>query len=201
LSIGNALLNPTLVGAVCVSLYWLIVVLKVIFITPSLGKTPNIVPKEIVGGLSRVIMLPLIMGWVVLIWQVYLYSVVSMALFAWIGAIGCVVALGLTIYCWYYMGGAWRIGIDPKEKNPLVTGGPFKYSRHPIYALSMLLMLSSFLAAQTKGMFVLLCIHWALFFWEALREERHLLKMHGETYRSYMQQTNRFFPGSLCVGE
>lgn len=192
MSTVSSFFNPILLCAICVSLYWLIVIIKVIFITPKLGKVPNVIPREILGGLSRLIMLPLIMGWIFLIWQAYLNSVVGMHLVSMLGAVGCVVALGLTMYCWYYMGTAWRIGIDPKEKNPLVTSGPFKYSRHPIYALSMLLMLCSFLVVQTQTMFVLLCIHWVLFFWEAKREERHLLKMHGDTYRAYMRQTNRF---------
>jgi len=92
------------------------------------------------------------------------------------------------------MGNSWRIGIDPKEKNQLITDGPFKHIRHPIYALSMLLMLGSLLCVQTNVMLVLFCIHWSIFSLEAIREERYLSKIYGETYQNYMNQTNRFLP-------
>jgi protein-S-isoprenylcysteine O-methyltransferase Ste14 len=92
------------------------------------------------------------------------------------------------------MGNSWRIGIDPKEKNTLITDGPFKHIRHPIYALSMLLMLGSLLSVQTSAMLVLFCIHWFIFTMEAIREERYLTKIYGVTYQQYINQTNRFLP-------
>ena len=92
------------------------------------------------------------------------------------------------------MGNSWRIGIDPKEKNTLITDGPFKRIRHPIYALSMLLMLGSLLSVQTPAMAVLFCIHWIIFTLEAIREERYLTNIYGVTYQQYINQTNRFLP-------
>ena len=31
------------------------------------------------------------------------------------------------------MGRSWRMGIDPAEKTSLVTRGPYRWMRHPIY--------------------------------------------------------------------
>lgn len=187
-------LNPIFLCAVCVSLYWLIVVIKVFLITPKIGKAPNVIPKEVLGALSRLVMLPLLLCWIFLPWQAFFLHTSHYNLISWLGAGLAIFALGMSCYCWYYMGSSWRIGIDPKETNDLVTQGPFKYMRHPIYSLSMLLVFACFLGIQTKLMFVVLCIHWLLFIGEACREERYLYKVHGDNYAEYVRNSNRFLP-------
>lgn len=176
------------------STYWLTVLFKVIRMTSKIGKSPNVIPKESLGFLSRLIMVPLIICWIILPWQTAFFNTVLSSPLAWLGSLFCLAGFSLTLYCWYYMGNSWRIGIDPKEKNTLVTDGPFKHIRHPIYALSMLLMLGSLLTVQTNAMLVLFCIHWFIFTLEAIREERYLTKIYGETYQQYIKQTNRFLP-------
>lgn len=186
--------GPALLCALSVSLYWLTVFVKAMRITPKIGKTPNVIPREALGFLSRLIMLPLIIVWICLPWQATFSIMPPFHGIAWVGAIACIMALMLTAYCWHYMGTSWRIGIDPKEKNNLITDGPFKLIRHPIYSLSMLLMLGSFVAVQTQAMFIIFCVHWILFTLEAYKEERYLCKVHGSAYKEYIQKTNRFLP-------
>ena len=97
-------------------------------------------------------------------------------------------------YCWYYMGLNWRIGIDYQEKTTLLNNGPFKKIRHPIYTLSMLLMLGTCLVLQTNLAIILLCAHLFLFSLEAIREEQHMIQKHPLEYVNYIKQTGRFFP-------
>lgn len=186
--------DAALLCAICVSVYWSIVMVKAVLITPKIGKAPNVIPKEALGLFSRLIMLPLILFWIIYPWYAAWMFPSTYPIIAGLGGLGCVIALALTIYCWHYMGSSWRIGIDPKEKNILITDGPFSKIRHPIYALSMLLMLSSWLAVQTHAMFIIFCIHWALFTLEAYREEQYLCETHGAAYQAYMAKTCRFFP-------
>jgi protein-S-isoprenylcysteine O-methyltransferase Ste14 len=190
-----SIINPfALFCALCITSYWAVVVFKVIRMTAKIGKTPNVVPKESLGYLSRAIMLPLIILWIILPWQAAFSSAIVSSKLACLGSIFCFMGFGFTLYCWHYMGTSWRIGIDPKEKNQLITDGPFKHIRHPIYALSMLLMLGSLLCLQSAAILVLFCVHWVIFTLEALREERYLSGIYGETYQHYMNQTNRFLP-------
>ena len=54
----------------------------------------------------------------------------------WIGAVGVVVAVAgivLTLVAQLAMGTSWRIGVDPSERTPLVTGGVFSRVRNPIF--------------------------------------------------------------------
>ena len=143
-------------------------------------------------------MLPVLFGWIFLPWQAAFFASAAMPGLAWLGAACSVIALAVTFYCWYHMGNAWRIGIDPKEKNKLITDGPFKPIRHPIYALSMLLMLGSFLSVQSTLMFIVCCLHWVLFTLETYREENYLGKVYGATYKAYVKRTNRFLPPVSC---
>ena len=195
-----SIINPfALFCALCITSYWGTVVIKVIRITAKIGKSPNVIPKESLGYLSRAIMLPLVILWIAFPWQAAFTTAIISSKLGWMGAVICFVSYLLTLYCWHYMGSSWRIGIDPKEKNKLITDGPFKHIRHPIYALSMLMMLGSLLCLQTVTMLVLFVIHWFLFTLEAVREERYLVKTYGDTYQDYMKHTNRFLPRSRCL--
>lgn len=189
------ILNPfAFFCALCISAYWGTVVIKVIRIKSRIGKSPNIIPKESLGYLSRAIMLPLILFWIVIPWQAAFSKILIPNTLAYLGAFFCFISYISSLYCWHYMGNSWRIGIDPKEKNQLITDGPFKRIRHPIYALSMLLMLGTVFCVQSIPVFIVFCIHWFIFTMEAVREERYLTQVYGETYNQYMKQTNRFFP-------
>ena len=47
------------------------------------------------------------------------------------------------IECWVRMGESWRMAVTPGETTELVTSGLYAHIRHPIYALSIVLMLCS----------------------------------------------------------
>lgn len=180
--------------SLCISLYWLTVFIKSVIITVKIGKAPNVLPKEWQGILSRIFMLPMIIYWLIVPWRTLLSNTPSpLPILSGFGAILACVALGLSYYCWHVMGNHWRIGIDPKEKTQVINNGPFKYSRHPIYALSILLMLATLLTLQSKQALLLSCIHFVLFYFEALREERYMLATHKEDYAQYAAKTARFF--------
>ena len=57
------------------------------------------------------------------------------------------------------MGRSWRIGIDPEEKTQLIFSGPFRIVRHPIYALSILLVLGTLATTPTSAMLVITIVH------------------------------------------
>jgi protein-S-isoprenylcysteine O-methyltransferase Ste14 len=114
-------------------------------------------------------------------------------------AIGLALAMGgiaLTFGAQLAMGDSWRIGVDPEERTQLVTGGPFKLVRNPIYSamiptiLGLVLMVPSVLAIAG-----LLALAAALELQVRLVEEPHLLRTHGEEYASYTARVGRFVPG------
>ena len=103
-------------------------------------------------------------------------------------------ALVLSIDCWLRMGSNWRMAVTPDQQTSLVTSGLYSRVRHPIYALSILLMLCTVVVAPTLPVAAIGAIHIALMIAKALNEERFLCDRHGDSYRRYVRRTGRFLP-------
>jgi protein-S-isoprenylcysteine O-methyltransferase Ste14 len=93
------------------------------------------------------------------------------------------------------------MGIDPAERTSLVVAGPFAYVRHPIYALSQLMMLASVVAVPSYVMIAVGVMHIVLLQWEVRREEAHMLQVHGAAYTDYCARVGRFIPHRAAVPE
>jgi protein-S-isoprenylcysteine O-methyltransferase Ste14 len=104
------------------------------------------------------------------------------------------VCLLLSIQCWRHMGRDWRMGVDPEGKNRLITDGPFAKVRHPIYALSIALMLCSVVVIPTPVMLVIAAVHITLMYLKARNEESFLTNLYGQSYSEYCERTGRFLP-------
>ena len=159
-------------------------------------------PGENVGRATRVIWIPVIIVWIVhpfltaflsspprILWPLY-----AIQKWGWPVLMIVVVCLILTLCCWKAMGRNWRMGIDPAERNPLIDIGPFAYVRHPIYALSLVMMLSTVVVLPSPLMIAAGMIHIAFLIWESRREERHMLRIHGASYEIYRRIVPRFIP-------
>lgn len=112
----------------------------------------------------------------------------------WIASVIAACAFIATIYCWRVMGRNWAVGVVERDQQQLVTTGPFALARHPIYALSVLLMACTVIALPTIPLAVVAAIHITLLNLKARSEEQHLLRMHGDDYSTYMRRTGRFIP-------
>jgi protein-S-isoprenylcysteine O-methyltransferase Ste14 len=80
-----------------------------------------------------------------------------------------------------------------KENPELVTSGPYRYVRHPIYTGVLLALLGSTLVAGPWWLivFVIACIY---FFYSAKQEEKRMLAAFPDTYPAYMQRTKMLVP-------
>ena len=94
------------------------------------------------------------------------------------------------------MGDSWRVGVDPGERTALVTDGPFRWVRNPIFTamlatgFGLALMVPNVLAlVGAAGLLVGLELQ------VRLVEEPYLVRVHGDTYRAYAARVGRFLPG------
>jgi len=84
--------------------------------------------------------------------------------------------------------------IDPSlPTTALVTSGPFRFSRNPLYLALMLVYFGLSMIVNTGwGAPVLIplltIMHWGVI----LREERYLEKKLGESYRQYRSKVRRY---------
>jgi len=188
-----------------VGAYWSRVLRLVYKSYKQTGHNAGFWPAESLGRALRFLWFPAILLWFVLPLLVAFRSrpligtryLLSIPILEWLGVLVAVFAFGATLVCWKKMGKSWRMGIDPGEKTQLVFTGPYAYVRHPIYALSSLLMLASMIAVPTPAMLVIGAIHLIFLQWEARREERYLVGAHGDSYAQYLRRVGRFFPRSF----
>lgn len=193
---------PTLLIGLIVAAYWGRVIRLVLKTRRKTGRAGNFLPPEPLGRVLRLVWYPTVLAWIIHP-LVLAFEPVDHALFTplyrqpavqWMAVAVAAVAFGFTLVCWKRMGKSWRMGIDPGEKTQLIVTGPYAYVRHPIYALSSLMMLGSVAAVPTPLMIVVGVIHVAFLQWEARREEHYLKLVHGEAYGSYLSGVGRFIP-------
>ncbi|MBC8105070.1 MAG: isoprenylcysteine carboxylmethyltransferase family protein [Anaerolineae bacterium] len=196
---------PALCIALTVGAYWSRVLRLVYKSYKQTGHNAGFWPAESLGRALRFLWFPAITLWFVipllvafgatpLLGMRYLWLI---PMLEWLGVLIAAAAFGATLVCWKKMGKSWRMGIDPGEKTQLVFTGPYAYVRHPIYALSSLLMLASMIAVPAPAMLIIGVIHLIFLQWEARREERYLVGAHGDDYAQYLRRVGRFVPRSL----
>lgn len=193
---------PLLLLGIILAAYWGRVLRMALKARRRTGRAANIVPAEKSGRLIRILWLPIVIVWVahpfiLAFWRTpptVLRPMVYSPRIAWPAAGIAGGCLALSVRCWKAMGRHWRMGIDPGEQNPLIAIGPFSLVRHPIYALSMLMMLASMAAILSPLMLGDGLLHIFLLAWESRREERHMLQIHGEAYSEYRRKVGAFVP-------
>jgi protein-S-isoprenylcysteine O-methyltransferase Ste14 len=112
----------------------------------------------------------------------------------WLGVgIGILCTLGV-----YWLFSSIGSGITPtsatREEHKLVTSGPYRWVRHPLYSVGSSMFIAFgmmadnwFIAAFGVLAFILMAIR-------TPKEEAKLIEKFGNEYREYMKYTGRFLP-------
>ncbi len=204
---------PLLVLALTVTAYWGKVGAMVLRARRRSRDLAGLVPEQRRERLVWLVWVPLVVLWIALPWTALNHRAGPLAVPAfalalpwgavrYLAAAGAVACFLLTLRCWKRMGKDWRMDVSEKNRNALITDGLFARVRHPIYALSIGLMLCTAVILPSPPMLVLAAIHVALMAMKARSEEAHLLRMHGDSYARYVARTGRFLPrrGSGAAG-
>ena len=101
-----------------------------------------------------------------------------------------------TLWSQLSMGASWRVGVRSDERTALVTRGPYRAIRNPIFTFMIAALLG--LALLTPNVLALLALATLVAAVEIqvkVVEEPHLERAHGDAYRRYRARTWRFVPG------
>jgi protein-S-isoprenylcysteine O-methyltransferase Ste14 len=112
----------------------------------------------------------------------------------WTGVGLGVVAAGLLIWTLRRLGPNLTDTAVTRKEHRLVTGGPYRWVRHPFYDAVGLAILANSLTAANWFLFVTGGLCFVLMVVRARTEEGHLLARFGDSYRAYMERTGRFLP-------
>lgn len=112
----------------------------------------------------------------------------------WTGAALMPLGAGLVVWTFRALGPNLTDTVVTRQSHTLVTRGPYRFIRHPLYdavavlAMSMSLQMANwFMLATGAAAVILLAIR-------SRTEEDRLLARFGESYRAYRSQTGRFLP-------
>jgi protein-S-isoprenylcysteine O-methyltransferase Ste14 len=200
---------PGVILTATVWAYWLGVGMMIIRARRKTHRLAGLVPEQRLERFMWIVWVPLVAAWITLPYLalVRTQTLLAMPVFVhqsagyvglrWIAAVCALICLLLTSVCWSRMGMHWRMAVSLKGEEELITDGPFRHVRHPIYALSMVLMICSAVVVPTVPMLVVAIVHLVLMQLKARNEENHLLTVHGDVYRRYLARTGRFFPRSV----
>lgn len=115
----------------------------------------------------------------------------------WIRLAGVPVAIaGLALFKWMFL----HLGLNvtptsmPREHATLITSGPYRWVRHPMYSTVVLLVAATSLL--TANVIVALggIAMFALLAARSRTEEQRLVEKFGDAYHDYQQRTGRFLP-------
>ena len=104
---------------------------------------------------------------------------------------------GLPLLWWMFASIGSNISetVLTKSDHRLVTAGPYKWIRHPLYAFSLLEFLSLALLASNWFLISLVLAGTAIFRFVVIpSEERNLVRAFGERYEEYRKGTGTLFP-------
>ena len=113
-----------------------------------------------------------------------------------LGAIGAVVfASGIALAIWarVYLGRNWGMPMTQKAEPELVTSGPYRVVRHPIYSGLLTAMLGTALVNNLLGLIVVAVLV-AYFYYSGTVEERNLTATFPQAYPEYKSRTKMLIP-------
>jgi protein-S-isoprenylcysteine O-methyltransferase Ste14 len=113
-----------------------------------------------------------------------------------LGVIGTVLfgcGIGLAVWARLHLGRNWGMPMTQRAEPELVTSGPYRFVRHPIYTGLLTAILGTALVNNLLGLIVV-AVAVAYFYYCGTVEERNLAASFPKTYPEYRSRTKMLIP-------
>ncbi len=100
----------------------------------------------------------------------------------------------LILWTFHSLGRNLTDTVVTRREHSLVTSGPYRWVRHPLYTAAALAFLGNSLATANAFLFATGFVAIALLILRTSKEEANLIARFGDAYRDYMRRTGRFLP-------
>ena len=112
----------------------------------------------------------------------------------WLGVlIGVLCTFGI-----YWLFSSIGTGITPtiatRQRHQLVTKGPYRWVRHPLYTIGSSMFIAFGMMADNWFIMALGVLAFFAMASRTPKEEANLIEKFGDEYREYMKRTGRYFP-------
>jgi protein-S-isoprenylcysteine O-methyltransferase Ste14 len=111
-----------------------------------------------------------------------------------LGAAPGMLADGLAYWVFSSLGKNVTPTVITRDRHELVTTGPYRWVRHPLYSIGFLSYISFALLAANWYVAVLSMATLILIAVRVPKEEEALIARNGDVYRHYVRRTGRFLP-------
>ena len=111
-----------------------------------------------------------------------------------IGAALCLIGTGFAIWARRVLAANWSSSVTFKEEHELITHGPYRLARHPIYTGLMLMMLGTVLVLGRLDSLVALVTRGFLYVSKIRREERLMDEHFPDQYPAYRARVRALLP-------
>lgn len=112
----------------------------------------------------------------------------------WLGVAAMAACVPLVYWLMSSLGKNITPTVTVREQARLVTSGPYKWVRHPLYSVGTAQAFLLSLAASNAFFLVTSSLALVFLAWRTPQEEARLIERFGDEYREYMQRTGRFLP-------
>lgn len=112
----------------------------------------------------------------------------------WLGA--GIMALCVPLVYWLFssLGKNVTSTVAIRKEHTLVTSGPYRWVRHPLYSVGFVAFVGFSLLAANWFIFTTLLLAFGVLMQRTPIEERRLIERFGDDYLEYMQRTGRYLP-------
>ena len=112
----------------------------------------------------------------------------------WLGIVTALVSIFFLIWVHRHLDKQWSIALEIQEDHKLITTGPYRYVRHPMY----LGIFTCTIGLMMISLDVLVILFFAFTIWvnyrRIPREEQMLIQKFGDEYLEYIKQSGRLIP-------
>lgn len=110
-----------------------------------------------------------------------------------VGLVLTAVGVAFAIWARLHLGRNWSSVPTLKEGHELVTSGPYRYVRNPIYTGALVGMLGSALAGGLVNV-LLFTVFLLLFVYRVFAEDRLMMRQFPDSYPEYRRKTKALIP-------
>jgi protein-S-isoprenylcysteine O-methyltransferase Ste14 len=110
-----------------------------------------------------------------------------------VGLVVVLLGLGLAVWARLYLGRNWGMPMTERVEPELVTSGPYRFVRHPIYSGLLLATIGTALAVNLYWLIALVVLG-AYFIYSARVEEHNMAKSFPDSYPTYRAHTKMLVP-------
>ena len=114
--------------------------------------------------------------------------------FYWGGVVLMVVGFSITIWARLILGSNWSATVTVKENHELITSGPYRLVRHPIYSGLLLAIVGSALPREDLRAVAAILLFIGSLLRKAGIEEGRMIATFGDGYRAYRSRTKMVIP-------